>query len=146
LILVAGVSTPVCDRRFGSEKNFSGPFSFWGIGEEDRERKIAMKSTGAINVMFAASVSGALVGGLAVLFVPALAFFYLVGNTRLTDGGTEFSMILAVVTPFCCAAAGFMLGALMASIANMLAEPSFRPAVVRERALEVYAGSAIDAA
>jgi hypothetical protein len=105
-----------------------------------------MKSTGPINVMFAASVSGALVGGLAVLFVPALAFFYLVGSTRLADGGAEFSMTLAVATPFCCAAAGFMLGALMASIANMLAEPSFRPAVVRERAMEAYAGSAIDAA
>jgi len=105
-----------------------------------------MKSTGPINVMFAASVSAALVGGLAVLVVPALAFFYLVGNNSLVDKGTESGMVLAVVTPLCCAAAGFMLGALMASIANMLAEPSFRPAVVREKAMETYAGAAIDAA
>jgi hypothetical protein len=146
LILVAGVSTPVCDRRFGSEKNFSGPCPFLGHTAKEIERKIAMKSTGPINVMFAASVSAALVGGLAVLFVPTLAFFYLAGNNRPTDGGTEFGMILAVATPFCCAAAGFMLGAIMASIANMLAEPSFRPVVVRERAMEAYAGSAIDAA
>jgi|SRR5215467_7824998 len=105
-----------------------------------------MKSTGPINVMFAASVSAVLVGGLAVLFVPALAFFYLVGNNSLVNGGTEFSMVLAVVTPLCCAAAGFMLGGLMASIANMLAEPSVRPAVVREKAMKAYAGTAIDAA
>jgi hypothetical protein len=105
-----------------------------------------MKSTGPINVMFAASASAATLGVLAVLFVPALAFFYLVGNNRPLDGTTEYGMILAVVTPFCCAAAGFILGALMASIANMLAAPSFRPAVVRERTMEAYAGAAIDAA
>ena len=144
--MVAGVSTPVCDRRFGSEMEISGPFSFLGHTAKELERKIAMKSTGPINVMFAASVSAALVGGLAVLFVPALAFFYLVGNNSLVGGGTEFGMVLAVVTPLCCATAGFMLGALMASIANMLAEPSFRPAVVKEKAMEAYAGAAIDAA
>ena len=64
-----------------------------------------MKSTGPINVVFAASASAVTLGGLAVLFVPALAFFYLVGANRPVNGATEYGMILAVVTPFCCAAA-----------------------------------------
>lgn len=106
-----------------------------------------MRSTGPINVMFAASVSAAVAGTFAVCLVPALAFLCLMTGSPPADGSTEYGMTLAVVTPLCCAVAGFILGGSMASIANTLVKPSFRPAaVVKEKSLETYAGSVIDAA
>jgi hypothetical protein len=105
-----------------------------------------MKSAAPINVMFAASASAFVAGGFAVVFVPALAFFYLVSGNRPMEVGSEYGMMLAVVAPLCCTVAGFILGALMASLANMLAEPSFRPLVVKEERLETYPGAATDAA
>ena len=88
-----------------------------------------MKQLKVINVFLVASVSAALHGVMAVIFVPAMSVMFLAQHTaqdQLSNPAmTDNVMILAVVAPICWAAVGFMGGACMAFIWNLfVGEPA----------------------
>jgi hypothetical protein len=122
-------------------QSISGPFSFW----KQKSGGIVRK-TGPINVLFAAMVSAAIYGAVAAVCIPAISFFVLASTSGPGDPTTERGMIVAVIAPAFCAALGFILGALMATVANLVVAPA-QPRVVakeqRERAAEAYSASAV---
>jgi hypothetical protein len=120
-------------------QSISGPFSFW-----KQKSGGIVKTTGPINVLFAAMVSAAIYGAVAAVSIPAISFFLLASSNGPGDLMTERGMVVAVIAPAGCGAAGFLLGALMASIANLLVAPA-RPRIVEEpeRAAEALSASAV---
>jgi len=95
-----------------------------------------MKETKPISVFLVASVTAALHGAAAVVFVPALSLLMLLwGAVPVQLSGIVASasngMAFAVVAPLCCAAFGFVAGAFAAFTHNVFAkEQPRRPAVV----------------
>src|SRR5436309_12294226 len=88
-----------------------------------------MKQLKVINVFLVASVSAALHGVMAVIFVPAMSVIFLTHNTAQAQFSnpaiTDNIMIWAIVAPILWAAVGFIGGALMAFIWNLFAgEPA----------------------
>ena len=103
-----------------------------------------VKTTGPINVLFAAMVSAAIYGAVAAVCIPMISFFVLASTSGPGDLMTERGMVIAVIAPALCALLGFMLGAGMATVANLVAAPA-RPRVVEEpqQAAQAYSASAV---
>jgi len=80
-----------------------------------------MKKVSPVSVTLVAACSALLQGGVAVLFVPFLAFLLAVrgGSSATGNAMLEGEMIIALIAPFFCAAFGFVLGAALACVFNM---------------------------
>ncbi len=94
-----------------------------------------MKETKPISVLLVATVTGALHGAVAVVFVPVLSFLMLLWgaapvqlSSTITAAGN--GMVFAVIAPLCCAAFGFVAGAFAAFTHNVFAKEQPRPIVV----------------
>ena len=110
-----------------------------------------MKQLKVINVFLVASVSAALHGIMAVIFVPAMSVMFLAHNTaqaQLSNPAiTDNIMVWAVVAPILWAAVGFIGGALMAFIWNLFAgEPARESLAVTTSPIQVRPASQSSAA
>lgn len=107
-----------------------------------------MRRVKMINVLLVASVSAVLHGAMAVLFVPAMALFFLAQHAssgQLNNPITENAMVLAVIAPVAWAAVGFAAGAFMGFVWNTFAGAPIKPQIVRV-AVPVRAASQTSAA
>jgi len=107
-----------------------------------------MRNAKPVSVLLVAIASAAVHGLGAVLFVPALSFLFLVfGSPAAQFGGivasTERGMTLAVIAPICCAAVGFVGGAVMASLFNMFVKDRPRPEFVVRETLRVPSSASL---
>jgi hypothetical protein len=106
-----------------------------------------MRNAKPVSVLLVAIASAAVHGLGAVLFVPALSFLFLVFGSPAQFGGivasTDRGMTLAVIAPICCAAVGFVGGAVIASLFNMFVKDRPRPEFVVRETLRVPSSASL---
>ena len=94
---------------------------------------MAMSRPQPINVVLVATITAALHGGAAVLFVPILSFILLCWNGTPAHSKaaiqTETAMLFALLAPVIATAFGFAAGAMMAFVHNMFANCQREPAL-----------------
>lgn len=109
-----------------------------------------MRDAQPVSVVMVATVSAAVQGGMALIFVPILSFLFAVTGLSPTAAASnnvfESGMTIAVVAPALCAILGFVLGAFMAFMFNMFVSPESRRRVVAQERARVRSASVGSAA
>ena len=106
-----------------------------------------MKTAKPISVILAATVSAVLYGATATIFVPCLAFLYLLtGANPPMETSSELGMTFALAAPLVFATLGFACGLVMAFMFNLFVNTERRREAVRQERLRVRAAALTDAA
>jgi len=106
-----------------------------------------VKETKPISVLLVASVTAALHGAVAVVFVPMLSLFMFLWGAAPVQlssivASASNGMAFAVIAPLCCAAFGFVAGAFAAFTHNVFAKEQPRRSAVVAREEEILVPSA----
>jgi hypothetical protein len=108
-----------------------------------------MRNAKPISVPMVAMTTAALYAVLAILFVPALSFLFLLtssGAAGVNAPGSDTWMMIAVFSPLLCGVMGLTLGGFMASMFNLFVGQRVRPRPAKEAMQPVHAASIGDAA
>lgn len=108
-----------------------------------------MRNVKPISVPMVAMTTAALYAGLAILFVPALSFLFLLttsGAAGVNAAPSDTWMTIAVFSPLLCGVLGFTLGAFMASMFNLFVKQGVTSRTAKEVVQRVHAASIGNAA